>query len=427
MAITGKFVADFEDFTAGVQKADTALQTLQGTGASMTTTFSGNMGTITTAARSTTNVFGTMRDGLSSVDRTLAQFGVNLTPQVAVLGELSTIMQTATMRLGAYGVALGGAAAAAAVFFNRKQIQEWAQEAEDWIAETAANLMGVGAAFRSGQAAAKAYQEQLKHGVGDAKALNDLLNTMAKDEAKRESEQSRTAAKEFSERWREAIEERGKLREQAHKADVAAERDYLNMMTQHMDALGEADKVAMEQAKASAEANAEGLRLMQIDLITFEEETAAAAERARQTEYDAWFKSVNEGVLIVGQAIDATDAKVSASLARTQSAVTSWSQAMMQVNSGLGTLGGTVQSGGMFGATREQIEASAAVGRYFGPVDEFGRPDFSKLHPRGESGAVNVNVNASNSFYDDPASVQRLADKVGTAVMSGLRSRGATV
>ena len=103
----------------------------------------------------------------------------------------------------------------------------------------------------------------------------------------------------------------------AQKAQGEAQRAYAKLMSETHNEIGLAQMKAAEDpkhAKASAEANPEGLRLMQLDLITFEEDTAAAAEAARQQEYDAWFKSVNEGVLIVGQAIGQVDAAVGASL-----------------------------------------------------------------------------------------------------------------
>ena len=168
---------------------------------------------------------------------------------------------------------------------------------------------------------------------------------------------------------------------EAQKERGTSDTEYAKLMRGIYNEIGlaqmNATKAAMDHAQASADANAEGLRLMQLDLIKFEEDTAAAAEQARQQEYDAWFKSVNEGVLIVGQAISQVDAAVTGSLQRMQAAVqstvTSWTQAMQQVQSGAGTLSGSVQQGGgMWKATREQIQRSKETGRYYGPVTEGG-------------------------------------------------------
>ena len=62
----------------------------------------------------------------------------------------------------------------------------------------------------------------------------------------------------------------------------------------------------------------------------------------------------------------------------------------------------TVQAGGMFTASREETIKAWAEGRYYGPVDSMGMPDFRKIGPlRGdpkESRDSGGNVLAGRSY-----------------------------
>ena len=80
----------------------------------------------------------------------------------------------------------------------------------------------------------------------------------------------------------------------------------------------------------------------------------------------------------------------------------SFSEALDAARRGEGTMSATVQAGGMFTASREETIKAWAEGRYYGPVDSMGMPDFRKIGPlRGdpqESRDSGGNVSAGRSY-----------------------------
>jgi hypothetical protein len=100
------------------------------------------------------------------------------------------------------------------------------------------------------------------------------------------------------------------------------------------------------------------------------EDTATAARLAA----DNWGTAF-------GGALDAISAKVAAE-------TLSWSEAMDQVTAGKGTMSGTVPVGGPFQATQSEIMTAWSQHKYFGPVDEHGMPDWTKIGFKAEGGPV---------------------------------------
>jgi hypothetical protein len=143
MALSGKLEADFEDFYREAKKAEVSLKGMETAGGTLGPTVDRNLRLVTSSTTTTSKAFGTMRDSLAQVDRTLAQFGVNLTPQVAVLGELSQVAGKTATQLGAMGTA--GAVAAAAI--GGWQVGRWIADitgADNAIANLTARLVGLG-------------------------------------------------------------------------------------------------------------------------------------------------------------------------------------------------------------------------------------------------------------------------------------------
>ena len=198
------------------------------------------------------------------------------------------------------------------------------------------------------------------------------------------------------------------------------------------------------------------------------EDSAAAWERY-QREQDAIVKEAERNIAAMAASNTSTHGSMTTAMGQQwqgyaqqantaiQGTVSSWSHAMQQVQAGLGTLSGTVQQGGgPFKASRAQIQESKARGRYYGPLTPSGQVDWARLGmaaggpvsagssylvgekgpelfrpksagtivPNQALGGITVHVDARESFYDTPAGVQRLAEKVGSAVMTSLRNKG---
>jgi len=102
--------------------------------------------------------------------------------------------------------------------------------------------------------------------------------------------------------------------------------------------------------------------------------------------------------------------------AAAQSVTLSWSQAMSAVRAGLGTMSGTIQ-----GVAAGTPGSSTRYDDYNNPYTYL--PGFNapgKTSPAGSS----IFVDARESFFDSPAGVQRLADKVVTALGTRATSQG---
>lgn len=211
-------------------------------------------------------------------------------------------------------------------------------------------------------------------------------------------------------------------------------------------AVGDHSKAALQQAADKAKA-------------TFDYMLEHSDQFTAET-IDKFWKLSDEAQLAVdsfgmayGSAMDQAAAKTEKT---TQTIIGNFEEAMGLVRQGLGTLGGTVQAGGPFQATRQQILDSKAAGRYYGPVDQFGDPDWAKLGvparamggpvaagspymvgergpelfvpssagtvlPSGSGGTVlNLSVHVTQPLGTPDA----IARVVGDAVMSRLKSQG---
>jgi hypothetical protein len=457
MPITGKFEADFESFHREVVKADGELRA-----------FTATSGGVEHGFRRMSDTGGgaltTFHQGLSQADKTLAAFGVHIGPEIQAIKELGQASGKTASEIGLIGTA-GLVAGAALAGWKIGGLIADLTGLDEAIGNVVARMMGwddtaavagakqdsINLAISRGANAMISYTEAVKFNEKWVKEHGNTMDTSRErvsawqrelrrvradgdlENLRKELDSGNSSLKQLSVEYGLSVEaiqyfqRETKKATEAQKERAETDRQYAKLMSDIRNEQGLAQMAADKATMDRAEANQEGLRLMAIDRIRWEEEVAEAAkvaaekaDQARQAEYDAWFKSVNEGVLIIGQAIDAVDAKVAGSLARTQTAVTSWSQAMQMVSAGAGTMSGTVPAvGGPWQATREQIQRSYEMGKYWGPVDQFGRPDYARILPQ-----QNITINAQGAYFPDNASMKRFGNTVGNSVVGNIRNTG---
>ena len=357
MPITGKFEADFESFHREVAKADTHLRA-----------FTDNTGRVATSFTRLNETGGgaltTFHQGLSQADKSLAAFGVHIGPEIQAIRELGEASGKTVGQIGAIGTAGLAASAALAGWQLGRLIADFFG-LDEAIGKATASLLGWGdvaaetagakqdtitMAIQRGAAATISYTEAIKYNEQWVKKHGDTMDTSRErvsawqaeirnvraagdlEALRKELESGNSNLKQLSVEYNisaEAIQyfvRETKKATEAQKERAESDKAYATLMSDVQNEIGLAQMKAAKETMERAEANQEGLRLMAIDRIKWEEDVAEAAkvaaekaDQARQTEYDAWWKSVNEGVLIVGQAIASVDAQVTGSLARTQS------------------------------------------------------------------------------------------------------------
>lgn len=282
-ALGKEIPADLERLAAAARSARTSMEAFSAQ------TVAANVTALSTATQGATSSFSKMQTGLSQVDRTLGALGVEMGHGITAVKDLAIAYQLAntavgglTRTIGVVGVALAAIDIAKLVFTHREAIAEWVKAHH-------ANLMGLGAVYRETKAAADEMQQRIKESVGDAKQLATYIADINKELDARDRDRARDQAKDFAENFRRAAAERAALAKKAadekkaaddkEKADMAAAetawRAYENFMSQR----------ALEN---------EGARMAQ------EAAEYAAMLAQKKAAYDAWWKSVNQGVLSTG-------------------------------------------------------------------------------------------------------------------------------
>jgi len=138
MAITGKFVADFENFKAGADDAVQRLKKMEDSakGVENATKRIGDPGAGTSG-------FSKMSKELSEVDRILGLFGINVGKEVGALKELGTVAETASGQIGLLGKASLVAGSAFAGWQIGRSISEFFG-LDQIIGDATSKLMGWG-------------------------------------------------------------------------------------------------------------------------------------------------------------------------------------------------------------------------------------------------------------------------------------------
>lgn len=269
----------FEAITAGVKQTSTALDHF-------------GVQTVKVGTQSS-NAFSTLGQSIGQVDRLAALAGVSIGPLGLALSELGAIATTTSTALATLGPAGLVVAGTFALFKGGELLREYT-DLDDSIMKLAEDTFGWGNASKYTQEQIDALQFATLHygrEITDLSVAMDLQKQHARELAKEWealaameetlAERSQDAAKQFTERFRAAAAVRNEVAK-------AANADYAKLMSDTANLTGQfqmdAAKAAMDQAQASAEANARGLDLMLLDFIKHEEALMAEAEKARQKE-----------------------------------------------------------------------------------------------------------------------------------------------
>lgn len=263
--------------------------------------------------RTATNAFTNVANSLGQVDKIAALAGLKLGPLGAALGELGQLATLAGTAFGTLGPAALVAAGAFATFKVAKLVSDFTTLDEQVMSLTE-HMLGWQPALAQTKEQIEALQFATLYFGREVKDLNLAMGLQrqhaqeirAEWEAlhateRRLLEQSRDMATEFADRFRAAAAGRNKIAKEANADLAKMYSDTANLTGQfQMDAA----KAAMDQAKASAEANARGLDLMLLDFIKHEEALLEVAKQARvKAEKDAQEfleKELHGGMLITG-------------------------------------------------------------------------------------------------------------------------------
>jgi len=124
-ALIVKLIADTTDMVTGTKAAETQLTA------------------VAAAAESTSGRFSSLATGLGNADKTLALFGVHLTPQIHALQEMSEAVGKTTSDLGLFGTASVAAGAALGGWSLGRWIADLTG-ADQKIGDLTAKLLGLG-------------------------------------------------------------------------------------------------------------------------------------------------------------------------------------------------------------------------------------------------------------------------------------------
>ena len=248
-----------------------------------------------------------------------------------------------------------------------------------------------------------------------------------------------------------------KKNDAAKKVLIETENAYLKMQRDVATAVGLAEQAAFAATQARAQANTDALRQMQIDAITMAE-NQAAAEAATEAARIAGNAAATEAIVAAGQTQAAAHQAVGdAAVDSTQRAIAGYAGLAQQVTLTGDAVRAMIDLGKFNAAANailkennlytdaDQLRRIAALPspRANGGPVAAGAPYMvgergPELFVPGRSGTivpngagsgitVQVHVDARESFYDSAAGVQRMAERVGAAVVARLQARGVAV
>jgi len=435
MAIQGIFLADFSQYNAAVDQADAKLRKFT----SATTTHDAAVTQFTHGTATATNAFGSLSTGLAAADKTLAAFGVHIGPEIHALEEMSQAAGKTASQIGLIGTASLTAAAALGGFEIGKLINQFTgldEAVSRWIdrtfdlavaqQEAGAKQDVINRAIKNGADSTITYTEAVQFNVEAEKKRIETLGESAKAQKKAADEQAAALEKE-----RAATEAYAKklsdIEARLFGGDaIAKAKDYMatlidvkNVTGLNTDALAELNTVLTEGFGRLVEQGGAAT-----DLATKMNEWRLAVLAAQQThtvattqmesdearlarESDELARAMKENFVIIGQSAQEA----------AQKTAMSWNDAMAAVRAGQGTLGGSFQSvaPGTAGSSIRYDDYGNPYG-YIPGVNLPGRTS--------PSGGHNIFVDARESMFDTPAGMQRLAEKVVTALGTQSASRG---
>ena len=241
--------------------------------------------------------------------------------------------------------------------------------------------------------------ERAKNAIGknfkDIRALQQELNTILEEATKSQRELAISA-----------IVREGEMRKQALK-------DASDYTQEKYDLIDQIVQANLEKFKRNEEGMAQFSRKMYEDMArdaqTKLDEIATSSDDS-SGKMIVHFESVRDTALKAADdfrngfiaAAEDTKKVIGETAKEIIARTLSFSEALDAARRGEGTMSATVQAGGMFTASREETIKAWAEGRYYGPVDSMGMPDFRKIGPlRGdpqESRDSGGNVSAGRSY-----------------------------
>lgn len=407
------------------------------------------------------NAFGDLDRGLSSVDKTLGLLGVNIGPQLQALRELSAVSGSSATALGTLGTAGAVVGTLVASWSFGRMIAEFF-DLDKSIADSVASFMGWGDVAAEEAAAGADVLARASAAVGrDVTTMTEAMR-INEMEAQKLAGVHKQAATEMSAAWKAARAEY-----EAWDRDVSTIEERL---------LGnDAVEKANRYRAALDDITAQGLKPMRSQMQEVVDALAAAIQAMKETdrtgtlmyrnmvaEHDKYAaklallpggllpsKRVNtgaSGVPFVGPGGDVSDAVH-------QAEMESWLERVEQdwVDIEANARKYYEMQGVLFDDTEEGANrATKAFDRWRQSVNALAQsmsqsqwlsakpaelsatqylntPGPALQALRGTSAPISVTVNAQNSFYDTPSSLNTLANKVGDAVLNQIRVRGGTV
>lgn len=471
MAITAKFEADFSQFTGAVRDAETHLIGFEGHTKAMARAFAEMDNDrpfvrVNEAIGQTTNTLGSFRLGLSQVDRTLAQVGLNLTPQVAALNELSLAAGKTATQLGFIATAGLTLAAGIGGWKLGRAISEFF-DLDKTIGDATAELLGFGSAASETTAhqmdvIARASQVAGFEVKSFAAAVEILANASDRlaaslqtpgavmDRLRGEVAAAQRDYRGLSESQRENITRMVEWGESAAEIErifklhagtvqIVIDRNKLLAEQEKVNAqIAEDHAAAINKVIAAQQKFISLAPLKPKDVTNIQEQfqptgafaTILAEETAIREQAEAQTllnQQMEEGLIIVGEYPAAHQAAGAAAVEATGAA-----------QQGFTGLGSSIT------AAQQQVERFAVSMRTMMELGEAQRQfnqgratttqeallrGFELTTARGgapSGGGVVINVDARESFYDTPDGINRLATRVGDALVQQRRSVGGT-
>lgn len=467
MAVTAKFLADFEDFKRGVDQADSKLRGLGEGATQVGTAIDRAVGKapedfhrLGEAAGSTKTHLQSLHGSVDQVDRVLNAAGLSLGPLPGALRELSSAAGKTASELGGLATAGLGVAAAVGGWNVGRWFADWAGT-DKIIGDATAKLLGWGDVAKEEAAAGADTLARATALAGrEITSLGEAVKILGAEQVK-QAEQAKKVAEE-------------------HKqiAEVATKlfgRDDIARAELWMKALGgvgnvskltkeskEQLKKVVDEAIAAYEALGEKApgALRKVSNATFDLRAEVEALHARPLPAFTGLlenldrtldplpkdlQAIRSELIFTAETIESEMSPAIEELIQKTEDVTratlSWSEAMELARTGQGTLGGTVGSRGgvpFSNEERTRMEQMFREGRYQGPIKNYttdawgkvvgGEIDWDRLNqmhgitPTVKSAASGVSV--TNNITQPLGTPSAIAAAVNDAMTQWMRSSG---
>jgi hypothetical protein len=306
MALSSTIAADFSEFVGECKKADAGLASIEKaskqTEAALTEMGSTGTASVTKTATAITEVgttaaksqdsFGQMASGLKVADKALGAFGVNVSQEIGILEDLSSVLTKGVSTLGAFGTAAAIAGAAMAAFKLTQVVRE-VTDADKKFAEFGSQLMGWGSVSSETLMArvdvVRRAIEQGYEGVPKFEEALKFLNERVKDNYER----TNTAANRVA-TWNTELQNARHGGVAALRAEIESGNSTTAQMAQHFKVSAEAvqyleremrkataatKEQEAAQKKAAAEAQAQADALIKLREAMFGTDTIAKAQQ----------------------------------------------------------------------------------------------------------------------------------------------------